>query len=201
VKVSSNNKNDGQGAEKSAEDFIDRYYDKQEVLQLLHISSRTLQEWRDQNLITYFKIGQKSYYLKESINKLIADRTISAKTNSGSEENIKKEAIPENDKDLLTDTGPSKTPESKQQEFVTKIWDPIPGYLYPILVILIYFLPYADDILKGERIDIFYLFLPLMAGIVIGVPFILFHTGIKSLKKYITSKNSLKKGENNKHSS
>lgn len=200
MKKSSNNKNIGQGAEKSAENFNDLYYDKQEVLQLFHISSRTLQEWRDQNLITYFRIGHKSYYLKESINKFIADRTVSAKTNSSSEKNIEKEAVRENDKDLLTDTVPSKTPEGTQTKLVAKVWDPIPGFLLPILVIFIYFIPYAPNIIRGETIDLFYLVLPLMVGIIGGTAFIIFQLAIKISKKYITPNNSQKLGENNNHS-
>ena len=132
---------------------------------------------------------------------MCTDKTISSNTIKGLSEISQNHSVPEKEKIITDDTIDSSRKDIIEQKLLIKIWDPIPGYLYPILVILIYFLPYADDILKGERIDIFYLFLPLMAGIVIGVPFILFHTGIKSLKKYITSKNSLKKGENNKHSS
>jgi len=182
-------------------EFNDRYLDKQEVLQTFKISSRTLQTWRDCYDVVFIRIGNKTYYLRESLDNLIASNSISNEIAVDPGPIIQEEALPGEVKESPSETITTQPTDTRQPKLLIKIWDPIPGYLYPILAILIYFLPYADDIMRGEKIDIFYLFLPLMAGIVIGVPFILFHTGIKSLKKYITSKNSLKKGENNKHSS
>ncbi len=40
----------------------DFWMDKREVLEKLHISSRTLQTWRSNGQIPYKKIGRKIYY-------------------------------------------------------------------------------------------------------------------------------------------
>jgi len=44
------------------DDFKDTWVDGQEVLQMLHISSRTLQRLRDCDIIPYSRINGKYYY-------------------------------------------------------------------------------------------------------------------------------------------
>ena len=38
------------------------FYDNQEFLQIMNISKRTCQIWRDKNVIPYSQIGAKIYY-------------------------------------------------------------------------------------------------------------------------------------------
>jgi predicted site-specific integrase-resolvase len=45
--------------------IIERWLDKQDLLQMLHISSRTLQKWRSLGLLPFYKITGKIWY-KES---------------------------------------------------------------------------------------------------------------------------------------
>lgn len=48
-----------------------QWIDKQEVLQSLPISDRTLQTWRTKKLIDYTKIGNKIFYYLPSIVQLL----------------------------------------------------------------------------------------------------------------------------------
>ena len=50
---------------------IDIWLDNQDVMQRLHISSSTLQRWRKEGLIPYFKIKGKIWYSESSMNKMI----------------------------------------------------------------------------------------------------------------------------------
>ncbi len=45
--------------------------DKQDVMQLLHISSGTLLNWRSEGILPYIKLGGKIYYYKPDILKLL----------------------------------------------------------------------------------------------------------------------------------
>jgi hypothetical protein len=188
MKNSSHTAINGLGAHISAEEFNDRYYDKQEVLQKFNISPRTLQEWRSQNLVTYIKIGKKMYYLKESLNKLIAESTITAKID------YKLGEIPQEGSETVTskiesgDTLHSQSTDTKEKKSFAKLWDPIPWYLVPILVIIIYFLPFAEDIIKGQPIDPFVLVLPLKIGAIGFGAFFLLQLGIRISRKYIFRK-------------
>lgn len=49
------------------------WLDKQEVLQRLHISSRTLQTWRSKKLLNYSKIGGKIFYRESDLQKLLEE--------------------------------------------------------------------------------------------------------------------------------
>jgi hypothetical protein len=41
---------------------MDVWLDKQDILQRMHISERTLQKWRTKKILPYSKIGGKIYY-------------------------------------------------------------------------------------------------------------------------------------------
>lgn len=49
----------------------DVFYTNQQFLQLMDISKRTAQEWRDKKIIGYFQIGNKIYYRLSDIKKLL----------------------------------------------------------------------------------------------------------------------------------
>ncbi|MBD8387793.1 helix-turn-helix domain-containing protein [Dysgonomonas sp. BGC7] len=49
----------------------DEWFDNQEVCQLLKISKRTLQTYRDNGTLAHSQIGYKCYYKKVDIEKLI----------------------------------------------------------------------------------------------------------------------------------
>lgn len=49
----------------------EEWLDNQEVCQLLKISKRTLQTYRDNGILAYSQIGYKCYYKKVDIEKLI----------------------------------------------------------------------------------------------------------------------------------
>lgn len=49
----------------------DEWLDNQDVCQLLKISKRTLQTYRDNGTLAYSQIGYKCYYKKTDIEKLI----------------------------------------------------------------------------------------------------------------------------------
>lgn len=49
----------------------DEWLDNQDVCQLLHISKRTLQTYRDNRTLAYSQIGYKCYYKKVDVEKLI----------------------------------------------------------------------------------------------------------------------------------
>ena len=49
----------------------EKWLDKQEVLQMLHISERTLQRWRSDGLMPYSPIGRKHYYREEDVMQLL----------------------------------------------------------------------------------------------------------------------------------
>ena len=47
------------GSNQNPEDI---FFDNQEMMKLMNISKRTLQEWRDTNYIGFFKLRNKFYY-------------------------------------------------------------------------------------------------------------------------------------------
>ena len=50
--------------------------DNQDVMQMLNISSRTLQNYRDHGIITYSKLGGKIFYSRSNIEQLIEKNTV-----------------------------------------------------------------------------------------------------------------------------
>ena len=61
---------------KNAPDAISIYedetwLDKQDILQLLHISNRTLQRWRKESIIVYCRIRGKIFYPKSKLHDLL----------------------------------------------------------------------------------------------------------------------------------
>lgn len=54
----------------------DEWLDNQEVCQLLKVSKRTLQTYRDNGTLAYSQIGYKCYYKKTDIEKLIETSTV-----------------------------------------------------------------------------------------------------------------------------
>ncbi|QEC68747.1 helix-turn-helix domain-containing protein [Panacibacter ginsenosidivorans] len=55
----------------------DHFLDNQEFLQLMHISKRTAQNWRDDGVIPFSQIGYKIYYRMSDIQNLL-DRNYQA---------------------------------------------------------------------------------------------------------------------------
>ncbi len=53
--------------------YNERYYTDVELSEKLHVSRRTLQEWRSRGLIGYLNIGGKSLYRESEIEKLLND--------------------------------------------------------------------------------------------------------------------------------
>ena len=47
------------------------FLDNQEFIQLMHISKRTAQTWRDSEVISYSQIGSKIYYRMSDVQKLL----------------------------------------------------------------------------------------------------------------------------------
>lgn len=56
-----------------AEHLIESWIDNQDVLQLLHISKRTLQTFRDNGTLSYSKIQGKFYYKVSDVEQLLQD--------------------------------------------------------------------------------------------------------------------------------
>lgn len=49
------------------------FFDTKEMIKVMSISHRTLQLWRDANVIGYSQIGNKIYYSLDDIQKLLKD--------------------------------------------------------------------------------------------------------------------------------
>jgi hypothetical protein len=47
------------------------WLDKQDVLSRMHISERTLQNWRRKGVLPYYKIGGKIYYKESELNSMV----------------------------------------------------------------------------------------------------------------------------------
>ena len=56
--------------------FLEDWIDNQDVMQLLHISSRTLQTLRSNGTLPYSRINNKIYYRRQDIQKILADNYI-----------------------------------------------------------------------------------------------------------------------------
>jgi len=59
---------------------IEDWFDNQTVMQILHISSRTLQSLRTKGILPYSRIGNKIYYCRQDIIKILSTHYI---TNDG----------------------------------------------------------------------------------------------------------------------
>lgn len=53
--------------------FLEDWIDNQDVMHYLHISPRTLQTLRTNGTLPYSRIGNKLYYRKQDIQKILAD--------------------------------------------------------------------------------------------------------------------------------
>ena len=58
---------------------IEELLDGQDIMQLLHISPRTLQTLRSNGTIPYTRIGRKIYYLREDIERILRNNYIMTK--------------------------------------------------------------------------------------------------------------------------
>ena len=56
----------------------DEFLDNQEFIQLMKISKRTAQTWRDSGIVSFSQIGGKVYYRMSDINKLLDETHIKA---------------------------------------------------------------------------------------------------------------------------
>lgn len=54
-------------------DFIGNLLDGQDIMQILHISQRTLQTLRSNGTMPYTRIGNKIYYLRSDLEKFLHD--------------------------------------------------------------------------------------------------------------------------------
>ncbi len=59
------------------------YLSGEDVCKLLHISKRTLQQYRDDNILPYIQIGGKIIYKETDLMKVLEQNYINHKTNSG----------------------------------------------------------------------------------------------------------------------
>jgi hypothetical protein len=50
---------------------VDKFLDNQEFMQLMYISKRTAQNWREKGMISYSQIGGKIYYRMSDVQKLL----------------------------------------------------------------------------------------------------------------------------------
>lgn len=53
--------------------FLEDWIDAQDVMQALHISPRTLQTLRSNGTLPYSRIGNKIYYLRQDIERILKD--------------------------------------------------------------------------------------------------------------------------------
>lgn len=49
----------------------DTFLDNQEFIQLMNISKRTAQTWRDEGIVSFSQIGSKIYYKMKDVNVLL----------------------------------------------------------------------------------------------------------------------------------
>ncbi|MDR0941303.1 MAG: helix-turn-helix domain-containing protein [Bacteroidales bacterium] len=56
--------------------FLEDWIDGQDVMQILHISPRTLQNLRSNGTLPFSRIGNKIYYLRRDILKILSDNYI-----------------------------------------------------------------------------------------------------------------------------
>ena len=58
---------------------LENLLDGQDIMQMLHISPRTLQTLRSNGTIPYTRIGRKIYYLRQDIERILRDNYIMTK--------------------------------------------------------------------------------------------------------------------------
>lgn len=58
---------------KVEQSFLEDWIDNQDVMQALHISPRTLQTLRSNGTLPYSRIGNKLYYRRQDIQRLLTD--------------------------------------------------------------------------------------------------------------------------------
>jgi hypothetical protein len=61
-------KNPSEHEEDSSNEF---WLDKQDILERMHISSRTLQSWRSLGILPFIKIRKKIYYKESDLRRLL----------------------------------------------------------------------------------------------------------------------------------
>ncbi|MBC7747872.1 MAG: helix-turn-helix domain-containing protein [Methylotenera sp.] len=59
------------GAKTKEKEPKDVFLDNQEFLQLMNISKRTAQSWRDNGVISFSQVGSKIYYRMEDVQNLL----------------------------------------------------------------------------------------------------------------------------------
>ena len=63
--------------------FLEDWIDNQDVMHILHISPRTLQTLRTNGTLPFSRIGNKLYYRKQDIQKILADNYTMYKLRNG----------------------------------------------------------------------------------------------------------------------
>lgn len=58
---------------------LENLLDGQDIMQILHVSPRTLQTLRSNGTIPYTRIGRKIYYLREDIERILRNNYIMTK--------------------------------------------------------------------------------------------------------------------------
>ncbi|MBO5418449.1 MAG: helix-turn-helix domain-containing protein [Bacteroidales bacterium] len=58
---------------------LENLLDGQDIMQMLHVSPRTLQTLRSNGTIPYTRIGRKIYYLREDIERILRNNYIMTK--------------------------------------------------------------------------------------------------------------------------
>lgn len=58
---------------------LENLLDGQDIMQMLHVSPRTLQTLRSNGTIPYTRIGRKIYYLREDIQRILRNNYIMTK--------------------------------------------------------------------------------------------------------------------------
>ncbi|MGY6648046.1 helix-turn-helix domain-containing protein [Wenyingzhuangia sp. IMCC45574] len=61
----------GKKLEKVAQKPKSTFLDNQDFIQLMHISKRTAQTWRDNGTIPFSQVGSKIYYLRKDVDQLL----------------------------------------------------------------------------------------------------------------------------------
>jgi hypothetical protein len=57
--------------EKNSKPSQERFLDNQEFIQLMNISKRTAQTWRDEGIVSFSQIGSKIYYKMKDVDVLL----------------------------------------------------------------------------------------------------------------------------------
>jgi hypothetical protein len=55
------------------------WLDNQDIKSLLHISDRTLQKWRDDFILPFYKVCGKIWYLKSELDELLLKNKVASK--------------------------------------------------------------------------------------------------------------------------